>query len=120
MGHRGVVAVCMLAAELGTGVDGDGRDFGDAFLPVIRDPEKRIAPDLDPAWIWHLAGPIEEYHHRDARGVVDILEDLPRLLWQRDVTVVHKRQRGGRGEYEGVGGVDGASGDNLPAPFAPP
>jgi hypothetical protein len=53
-----VVAVGVLAAELGAGVDGDGRDSGDALLPVVGNPEKRIAPDLDPAWIRYLAGTV--------------------------------------------------------------
>src|SRR5215207_148822 len=117
-GHRGVVASRMLAAELRTGVDGDGGDFGDALLPVVGDPEKRVAPDLDTTRFRHLAGTVEKRHHRDARVVAYAFEGLSRLGGERDAVAVDERQSGRWSEDQGVGGIGQASGGDLPTSFA--
>src|SRR5215217_5652836 len=70
-GDGGVFAPRVLAAPPGAGVDGDGRDLGDALLAVVGDPEEGVALDLDPARFGHAAGAVEERHHRDAGIVAD-------------------------------------------------
>src|SRR4028118_2355825 len=47
---------------------------------------------------------VGRWQRRGARGAADPRGDQPRLLWQGNVIVVDERQRGGRGEYEAVGG----------------